>query len=56
MTFIKNMIERAESSHLQFTTWQFPVIVARFLAIQNHNNTWPSAPLKRVHCFCDVVS
>jgi hypothetical protein len=48
--------EQDETSQLRFPTWQFLVIVASYLAIQNQNNTWTSAQLKRAHCFRDVVS
>jgi hypothetical protein len=46
----------SEMSHLLFSTWQFVVIVASYLAIQNHSSTQPSAPLKHAHRFRDVVS
>lgn len=32
------------------------LIVPNYLNIQNHNDTWTSAPLKRVHRFRDIVS
>jgi hypothetical protein len=53
---IKNKIKLAETSHLRFPTGQLLVIVASYLAIQNHNNTLPSAPLKEAHCFRDLLA